>query len=475
MSENVNAQDQTFLVSASQSGLSEILEGSLAAGVSNSLTVAGFGRWMAADHSWLQSGLDGQAQQAGLEVPAPSLSPTQSAELTALLPLSGTVFDAAYVPAEVGDHQTTIALFQSEIAGGSNPGLVQSAQEALPILQQHLNAASMLTALESGTSIPAFTQPIAVAGPAPAASGPLNAQDMSFVTTSSQSGLTEIAAGQLAEQIAPDSFIKGFGDWMITDHATLNANVSALSAMEGMAAPTTPDAMQQQMLASLSTLSGVAFEQQYMTTEVQGHLQTLMGFQQEIAGGSDPALVASATQGLPLIQSHLAEAVTLDVVVHSGLTDQTAAPDTLAGQFLGLVQDAMTLNTNFAVQTANALLSVTTEPVSGQVGQALGGAIAFLHAAGNIPAVSASSLASAYTGVMQDVKAGNASKALSDIAADLTKVAPSLSGSLASLIQATSGVNLTQPENLALSAGSILASALQQAPPALTALTHHIA
>ena len=48
-------------------------------------------------------------------------------------------------------HQATLALLQQEVAAGQDPGLVQVAQTAIPVVQDHLAHAEMLAAEQPKT------------------------------------------------------------------------------------------------------------------------------------------------------------------------------------------------------------------------------------------------------------------------------------------------------------------------------------
>src|ERR1700712_5851079 len=89
----------------------------------------------------------------------------------------------------------TIAVFQQEIASGSNPALVALAQQGLPLLQAHLAQSSILAAnpVQGVLTLPP-------APPVGTATGTLSTQDQTFVAQAASSSLAEITEGQIAEQ-----------------------------------------------------------------------------------------------------------------------------------------------------------------------------------------------------------------------------------------------------------------------------------
>ena len=145
-----NQQDVAFVQEAAQSNLAEITEGNLALQRAPEVSVRDFGARMVTDHTAQTAMLTSAATNAGIPVPT-GLDPAHQAEATQLSQLSGTTFDRAYLADQVTGHQATLAFLRQEVAAGQDPGLVQVAQTAIPIVEDHLNMAQMLTAAEPKT------------------------------------------------------------------------------------------------------------------------------------------------------------------------------------------------------------------------------------------------------------------------------------------------------------------------------------
>jgi putative membrane protein len=145
-----NQQDVLFVQAAGQSNLAEITEGNLAIQRAPEASVRDFGSRMVADHTAQTAMLTSAATNAGIPVPT-APNPAQQAEAAHLSQLSGTTFDRAYLADQVTGHQATLAILQQEVAAGQDPGLVQVAQTAIPVVQDHLKMAEMLTAAEPKT------------------------------------------------------------------------------------------------------------------------------------------------------------------------------------------------------------------------------------------------------------------------------------------------------------------------------------
>src|SRR3954467_2886833 len=116
-------QDIAFVQAATQSGLAEINEGTLALQQAPDIAVKEFGRWMQTDHTLANQLISLAARFSGVPVPtAPSAE--QQAAFTQLSSLQGTAFQTAYIDAQVADHQTAVSLFQTEAQSGQDPLLV---------------------------------------------------------------------------------------------------------------------------------------------------------------------------------------------------------------------------------------------------------------------------------------------------------------------------------------------------------------
>ena len=211
--------------------------------------------------------------------------------------------------AQVPDHQQTLALFQQEAANGQNPTLKGLAQQAIPILEQHLAGAQQF----SGSPSSGTTSQAPPPGGTGAATGTPSAQDVSFVQFAAQSGLTEVQEGELAVSSTPNPAVSEFGRWMVTDHTAVNANLQAAAKQEGITVPTAPTAAQQAEIMQLQSLSPRAFASTYINDQLDDHVTTLMQFIKEATTGQDPAIKAFALNTIPVLGEHLVGAGSLKI------------------------------------------------------------------------------------------------------------------------------------------------------------------
>jgi putative membrane protein len=133
----------------------------------------------------------------------------------------------------------------------------------------------------------------------------LNAQDRAWLVAAHQSNLTEIQAGQAAQQKATSSVVKEHGALFIRDHTRLDAALSQVAKAAGVTLPSAPNAQQQATLASVAAKSGSAFDSAWLSSQLAGHRQAKAAGQAELANGSDPAVLAAAKSSAPVVQMHL--------------------------------------------------------------------------------------------------------------------------------------------------------------------------
>lgn len=310
----VNPQDLAFLRNAQLSNLTEVAEANVALRNTSNIASREFARWMIGDHAAQLAALATIAQQLGVALPA-TLDPSHQAEVNQLATLKGAALDQAYGPAGVQDHAQTITLFQQEAAAGASPTLVALAQQSLPLLQAHYEQARVLAGLP-----PAPIPGISAAPPPAVAPTPttLSPQDRAFVAQAATSGLAEVAEGQVAAQRGNGASAE-FGRWMAADHTAVGAALGNIARAQGFTPPTALTPAQQADLANLGNTSATNFDSVYARSQVVDHAKVLMQFVREAETGTDPALVAFARSGVPILEQHLAGAAELRLSA-SGLT-----------------------------------------------------------------------------------------------------------------------------------------------------------
>ncbi|MGY1691976.1 DUF4142 domain-containing protein [Geodermatophilus sp. SYSU D01105] len=131
-------QDVTWMQAAHQSNLAEIAAGNAAQQSATTPEVRDLGAMFVQMHTQLDQQLTQAAQQFGVELPG---GPTaeQQQQLAAVQQNSGQAFDTAWIAQQIGSHSTTLAATQRELQNGSDQTVLQLANAATPVVEQHLS------------------------------------------------------------------------------------------------------------------------------------------------------------------------------------------------------------------------------------------------------------------------------------------------------------------------------------------------
>ena len=87
--------------------------------------------------------------------------------------------------------------------------------------------------------------------------------------------MTEVEAGKMAQEKGASQDVKDFGAMMVKDHSQNDDDLMALAQTKGVTVPTKLDTMHQEMIDSLNSMSGAAFDKAYITDMVKGHKKML--------------------------------------------------------------------------------------------------------------------------------------------------------------------------------------------------------
>jgi putative membrane protein len=133
----------------------------------------------------------------------------------------------------------------------------------------------------------------------------LSTSDATFINTVGSGGIAEVRFAQLAQTKASSPDVRQFASKMITDHSAANQQLASLAQSKQMTPPSSMDATHEQLYQQLRGMSGAAFDQAYMNSQVQDHTAVMDALETEIQNGSDADVRNFAEQVLPTIQQHL--------------------------------------------------------------------------------------------------------------------------------------------------------------------------
>jgi len=143
--------------------------------------------------------------------------------------------------------------------------------------------------------------------------------DQNFAVNTAVAGMTEIQAGQLAEQKGMEQDVKDYGAMMVKDHTAAADKLKAIAAQKNVTLPSTlsPDA--QKNIDALQGESGKKFDKDYLAMMVSDHKKVISAFEDESKNGSDADIRAFADSTLHTLHQHLDKAEKCEKMMKSGM------------------------------------------------------------------------------------------------------------------------------------------------------------
>lgn len=145
----LSAQDQRFLKHLAMGNQAEVELGKMVSGKASNQQVKQFAEKMVQDHTQLSQQLQPILEKNGIKLEQ-SVSPHHQKLQAKLQGMSGDELDKAYMRAMVRDHRMDVMQVQ-KAQKSSNPDVKSVTEQALPVLQQHLQLAES-TAQQVGVS-----------------------------------------------------------------------------------------------------------------------------------------------------------------------------------------------------------------------------------------------------------------------------------------------------------------------------------
>ncbi len=136
--------DQQFVDFAAQTDMVEANLGQLAQTAAKSQQVKDYAQMLVTDHTNDYHQLYTVAPQANLTVPNAIDAENNKKMIDPFQKLNGAAFDRRYIAEMVSGHTKAIAIYKKEAADAQNPALKSYAEQALPVLEKHLEGAKDL-------------------------------------------------------------------------------------------------------------------------------------------------------------------------------------------------------------------------------------------------------------------------------------------------------------------------------------------
>lgn len=145
--------DQQFINFAAETDMVEANLGQLAQEAASSQSVKDYGNMLVTDHTADYKNLQQLATQANVTVPDSIDADHNKAMVTPFQKLKGKAFDHKYITTMVEGHTKALAVYKKEAQDAKNSTIQTYAQNAIPVLQKHLDNAKLI---EQGKTPPSM-------------------------------------------------------------------------------------------------------------------------------------------------------------------------------------------------------------------------------------------------------------------------------------------------------------------------------
>lgn len=280
-----------LLIAAYQDGQAEIQLSQLALQVSTNSGVTEFAQRMIADHALLNNEIMRLAGLRNVSLPS-TITADQQATLTRLQGLSGAEFDRAYMDVNAAVHEKDAAQLRLQARQATDSDIQRLVAVAYPLIKQHLVRAEEINGLLTPSA---------------------------FLISAYRDGLQEIQLSQLALQKATRDDVKAFAQRMISDHTSLNNQITQVAQRMGVTLPTALSQLQQVELTDLGNCMGVDCDKAYMDFNVIAHAKDVSVARLVSEQSGDQAVALLAQSALPILTQHYQQAVDLDNAIQPSL------------------------------------------------------------------------------------------------------------------------------------------------------------
>ena len=135
----------------------------------------------------------------------------------------------------------------------------------------------------------------------------LSAQDQTFLLNDTENKYAESQIDGSASTTAASTTVSELGRWFGVDYGRLLGVDLAVAKTFNVQSPSGPGTSQVAMITSLGSLTGTAFDTQYLADVVALKQQDIAGGATEISSGANPVAIQAAMGSNSLVTEHLAE------------------------------------------------------------------------------------------------------------------------------------------------------------------------
>lgn len=140
----------------------------------------------------------------------------------------------------------------------------------------------------------------------PAGQTQLSERDQEFLDKAIQSGLAEVAFGQLAEKNARNPAVKDFARRMVEAHTKLDDRLAVLARAKDFSPPQELEKEWRDLHDNWKPIKGTEFDHLYMRQQVGLHLKIITLYDLEAVKGRDLDIKGFVADTLPELQGYYA-------------------------------------------------------------------------------------------------------------------------------------------------------------------------
>ncbi|SRR5258708_5582171 len=132
--------------------------------------------------------------------------------------------------------------------------------------------------------------------------------DQQFAVDAANAGMTEVQAGQIAEQKGMAKDVKKYGAMMVKDHTAAADKLKTIAASKNITLPSAISPEMQKNIDDLQKKEGKDFDKAYINMMISDHKKVISAFEDESKNGSDADIRGFADSTLHTLRHHLDEA-----------------------------------------------------------------------------------------------------------------------------------------------------------------------
>ncbi|HEY5823803.1 MAG TPA: DUF4142 domain-containing protein [Cyclobacteriaceae bacterium] len=139
--------------------------------------------------------------------------------------------------------------------------------------------------------------------------------DTEFAVAAADGSMFEVQLGQLALTKASSPKVKAFAQSMVDDHTKANEELKSLAQTKNITLPSTISEEKQKDYDKLAEKSGADFDKAYSEFMVKDHKDDVDQFKKAAEKCEDAEIKSWAAEKLPVLESHLSMAESLEDAV----------------------------------------------------------------------------------------------------------------------------------------------------------------